>query len=173
MEHGELLGKKLGIPCYEKEILKMASDRSGINEALFARNDEKIKGSYLWNLMTKIQTATVVGPQDRHFVSNDNIFNIQRQIIQDLADHTSCIIVGKCANYILKDRTNVISVYIEAPRESCEQRIMDKYLVDKEKADQMIKETDKYRYDYYKYYTHGEDWRNPDRKSTRLNSSHL
>lgn len=170
---GERLGKMLGIPCYEQEILKMASEYSGLNEALFRKNDEKLSGSFLYNLVMRTQYCETMAPTVRNFISDDNLYNIQKELIQKLSKQKSCIIVGKCANHILRGRGNVVSVYIEASREHCLKRIMEKYQLEEKEANKMIDQMEKYRYDYYRYYTGGEDWRNPVSYDLILNSGNL
>lgn len=170
---GERLARELGIPCYEQEILKMASEYSGLNEALFKKGDEKLGGSFLYNLVMRSQYRETLAPSNRNFVSNDNLYSIQKELIRKLAMKESCIIVGKCANHILKGRQNVISVYIEASRDHCLKRIMEKYQLEEKEANKLIDQTEKYRYDYYRYYTGGEDWRNPVSYDLILNSGNL
>lgn len=170
---GERLAKKLNIPCYEQEILRMASEYSGLNEALFRRGDEKLNGSFLYNLVMRTRYHETIAPTSRNFVSDDNLFNIQKELILKLAKDQSCIIVGKCANHILKDRGNVISIYIEASREHCLNRIMEKYQIDEKEANHLIDQMEKYRYDYYRHYTGGEDWRNPVSYDLILNSGNF
>ncbi len=167
------LSRKLGIPCYDQEILRMASEYSGINELLFARSDEKIKGSFLYQLVMKSRSREIADPGSREFVSDDNLYNIQAEIIRRLADTESCIIVGKCANDLLRDYPNVISVYIEAPRAACLKAVMEKYDVDETKAAKMIQKTDKYRSDYYTYYTGGKKWTDPIAYDMTLNSDRV
>ena len=84
-----------------------------------------------------------------------------------------CIIVGKAANMVLKDFDNVISVYIEAPRKACVESITRKLGISEKEAHKLISETDKYRYDYYKYYTHGKDWRDPVAYDMTINSDRV
>lgn len=164
------LAEQLQIPCYERQILTMASDMSGIDESEFVSVDEKLHGSYLVNLLKSVPFNTVVEPTEKDFVSDINLFNIQAEIIRKLAKTESCIIVGKCADYILGTNSNVISVYIEAPRSACVASIMNKMNVSEERAHQLIKKTDKYRSNYYKYYTGGKDWTNPINYDLVLNS---
>ncbi|WP_455717606.1 cytidylate kinase-like family protein [Anaerosporobacter sp.] len=164
------LAKELQIPCYERQILTMASEMSGIDESEFVSVDEKLHGSYLVNLLKSVPYNTVVKPTEKDFVSDINLFNIQAEIIRKLAKTESCIIVGKCADYILGTNNNVISVYIEAPRSACVASIMNKMNVTEERAHQLIKKTDKYRSNYYKYYTGGKDWTNPINYDLVLNS---
>lgn len=164
------LAEQLQIPCYERQILTMASDMSGIDESEFVSVDEKLHGSYLINLLKSVPFSTVVEPTEKDFVSDINLFNIQAEIIKKLAKTESCIIVGKCADYVLESYSNVISVYIEAPRSACVASIMNKMNVSEERAHQLIKKTDKYRSNYYKYYTGGKDWTNPINYDLVLNS---
>lgn len=167
------LSRKLGIPCYDQEILRMASEYSGVNELLFARSDEKIRSSFLYQLVMKSRSREIAAPDSREFVSDDNLYNIQAEIIRRLADSESCIIVGKCANDLLREYPNVISIYIEAPRAACLKAVTEKYDVDETKAANMIQKTDKYRSDYYTYYTGGKKWTDPVAYDLTLNSERV
>ena len=169
-EIGVKLSQRLGIPCYEQQILRMASESSGISENLFNLADEKV------DRLTKLKGLPfnyVVEPSDKRFVSNNNLFNIQSEIIRKLAGERSFIIIGKCADYVLKDFCNVVSFYIEAPRADCVASIMKKMGVSEEEAHRLITRTDKYRADYYKYYTHGNYWTNPVNYDMTLNSARV
>ena len=137
------LGERLGIPCYERQILTLASDKSGIDESLFVESDEKLRANKIAKLLHKIPVKNVVEPNEKAFVSDTNLFNIQAEIIRNLAKTESCIIVGKCADYVLRDFDNVISIYIEAPRAACVKSVMSKMYISEEKANQLIKKTDK------------------------------
>ena len=138
-EIGAKLAKRLGIPCYEDQILKMASDFSGINEALFHERNEKLRHSaYVLGYLRKVPFTTVARPNTKEFVSDANLFNIQSEIIRQLAASQSCIIIGKCADYVLRDFDNVISIYIEAPRAQCVESIMDKLGVTQQEAHKLI-----------------------------------
>jgi len=173
-EIGSKLAKRLGIPCYEDQILKMASDFSGINEALFNKRNEKLKHSaYVLKYLKKVPFTTIAKPNTKEFVSDTNLFNIQSEIIRQLAKSQSCIIIGKCADYVLRDYDNVISVYIEAPRAQCVESIRNKLGVTEQEAHRLIKKTDKYRADYYKYYTQGGYWTNPVNYDLTLNSARV
>ena len=167
------LGKELGIPCYERQILTMASQKSGINENLFAEVDEKLRGSYLTKMLTSVPNVNIIEPSEKGFTSDNNLYKIQCEIIKSLARTESCIIVGKCADYVLKEYPNVTSVYIEAPRVDCVRSIMEKMSVTEEEAHRLIRKTDKYRASYYKYYTHGGEWTNPVNYDMTLNSARI
>lgn len=169
-EIGTKLGLRLGIPCYEREILTMASQKNNIDESLFVDKDEKLKGNYIVNWLRKNPSIYICEPQENDFVSDNNLFQLQAELIRDLAETQSCIIVGKCADDILKDYRNVISVYVEAPRDACVKSICSKMYVSEERANQLIRKTDKYRANYYNYYTGGKEWTNPVNYDLVLNS---
>ena len=170
---GMRLSKELGIPCYDRQILTMASDHSGIDESVFVENDERLRGKYIANFLRKVPVTGVLEPSDRTFVSDVNVFNLQAEIIRTLASTESCIIIGKCADDILRDRKNVISVYVEAPRHACVKSITEKMKVSPERAAKLIASTDKYRSNYYSYYTGGKKWTNPTNYDMVLNSDRI
>lgn len=115
-EIGLKLAERLQIPCYERQILKLASEESGLSENLFTQVDEKLRKRSVLKRLRTIPFHTVAEPQDQKFESDINLYNIQAKIIRDLAAATSCVILGKAADYILKDQPNVACFYIEAPR---------------------------------------------------------
>lgn len=168
---GIKLAEDLGINCYENRILSLASMESGYDESLF--EDEKLNGNALTNALAKIPRSLTPRPVITKFASNPELFEYQKKIIKKLAETESCVIVGKCADYILKDYPNVVSVYIEAPREYCLRRITTKMMISDRKANELITKTDKYRADYYKHYTGGNYWTNPINYDLTLNSARL
>ena len=172
-EIGEKLAKELGIPCYDRQILTMASDKNGVDESLFVETNEKLRGKYIANFLKRIPVTGIVEAHDKNFVSDVNIFNLQAEIITSLAASESCIIIGKCADHILRNYKNVISIYIEAPREACVKSIREKMHVSQDRANQLIHSTDKYRAKYYSYYTGGKDWTNPINYDLVLNSARI
>lgn len=168
----QTLADELGIPCYEHRILTFAAQLAGEDESKFVKHDERLSTKSIANIFHNITRSTKIHPEGR-FISDDNIFDYQKQIIEQLADTESCIIVGKCADWILKDRKNVISVYIEAPRRYCLKRIESRMNVSEEEANRLISNTDKYRADYYHYYTQGNNWTNPVNYDLTLNSERV
>ena len=156
---GNLLAKDLGINCYSREILRMASDESGINEALFGEVDEKMKKSpLLFNILKKNPyKGGVLPPESSDFVSDDNLFNYQAKVIKDLAQKESCVIVGRCSNFILRDEPNVLSVYIHADKDFCLARAMERNSMSEKEMQRKIERTNKYRSDFYYYHT-GHKW---------------
>jgi cytidylate kinase len=167
------LSGELGIPWYEREILDMASEKTELDVGVFKQVDEKLRRSVILRNLQSVHAIYSVEPSDKDFISDDNLFNIQAEIIRTLAQTQSCIIVGKCADYILRSSYNVISVYIEAPRSACVKSIMEKLNVPEKRAHQLIKKTDTYRANYYRYYTRGLDWTNPINYDMTLNSDRV
>lgn len=165
------LAKELGIHCYENRILTLASQMSGLDEEIFREVDEKIrnKGGFA-SFLRGLPKAKSYIARNEKFVSDDKLFEYQRKIIENLAETESCVIVGKCADYVLRGNPRVVSVYIEAPRAFCLKRTMEKMGVTEEVAAATITQTDKFRADYYEYYTGGNYWTNPVNYDITLNS---
>ena len=165
------LAKELGIHCYENRILTLASQMSGLDEKLFQEVNEKVRSNGGFSSFLKgLPRAKSYISRNEKFVSDDKLFEYQKQIIENLADTESCVIVGKCADYILRGRPNIVSIYIEAPRDFCVKRTMEHMGVTEDVATATNVHTDKFRADYYKYYTHGNYWTNPVNYDLTINS---
>ena len=154
---GKKLAEELGIHCYDRELIRMASDESGINEALFGKADEKLQKMPLFRIAKKNYNGEVLTPDSDEFVSNDNLFNYQAKIIREVAQEESCVIIGRCADYILRDQHYVKSLFFYAPKKDCIARVKEQNGGTEKEIEKKIERTDKYRADYYKYYT-GRDW---------------
>ena len=169
---GAMLAKELGINCYSREILRMASEESGINERLFGMSDEKMKGAGWFKILSRPYDGELLPPEDKDFVSEENIFNYQAKIIKDLAEKESCVIVGRCADYVLGDYSNVINTFIYAYKDDRLNRIMDIYKLTEKQAADKIKKTDRERKLYYEART-GREWGGIESNSMLFNTSLL
>jgi cytidylate kinase len=169
---GKMLSEDLGIPYYDRDLLRLASDDSGINEQLFAKADEKIRKSLLWNIASNVYKGELIPPDSDDFVSNDNLFNYQAKIIRELACTQSCIIIGRCADFILRDYPNVIRVFVHAPLEACITTLKEMTGKQEKELEKQITSIDKHRAGYYRYYT-GRDWQDAKNYDICLNSNHL
>ena len=109
---GEELAKKLGISYYDKDIIRMASEESGIHEQLFGRADENVSTKQRFFAKSGIYKGELIPPQSKDFTSDENLFNYQAKVIRQLAETESCVIIGRCANMILKDYSNVLRVFV-------------------------------------------------------------
>lgn len=169
---GKMLSERLGIPYYDQELLKLASEDSGINEALFVNADEKMKTSRLFRIASNAYHGELIPPESDDFTSTDNLFNYQAKIIRELAEEESCIIIGRGADYVLKDYPNVLSVFVHAPMDFCMEQAGKKHSMSAKELEKYILKTDKYRADYYFYHT-GRKWTDARNYDLCLNSSKL
>ncbi|MCI8731888.1 MAG: cytidylate kinase-like family protein [Lachnospiraceae bacterium] len=169
---GEMLAKEMGIPFYNDNLLKMASEESGISEQLFRQLDEKLKNSLFNRVSLDIYTGELIPPESSDFVSEKNLFNYQAEIIKRLAKTQSCVIIGRAADFILKDYPNVVSVFVHGSKEFNLARAMEYNSMTEEEMKKFIVKTDKYRADYYKHYT-GREWTDARNYDLCLNSSKL
>lgn len=169
---GQMLAKDMGIPFYNREILRMASDDSGIREELFNQADEKLRSNPLFGASKKVYKGELITPDKGDFVSDENLFNYQAKVIKDLAEKGSCVIVGRCADFVLKDRPDVVSVFVHAPKDYCMARAMERNSMTEREMEKFIAKTDKYRGDFYHYYT-GNVWSDARNYDLCLNSEKL
>ena len=169
---GEMLSKDMGIHYYDKELIKLASEESGINERLFVNADEKIKMTKLFKMVKNIYTGQLIPPESDDFVSDKNLFNYQAKVIKNLAEEESCVIVGRCADYVLKDYDNVLSVFVHAPKDYCMEQAAKKVSMPSKELEKYIAKIDKRRADYYKFYT-GREWTDARNYDLCLDSSKL
>ena len=169
---GEMYAKELGIPCYGMNLLKMASEESGINEQLFMQFDEKLRNNLLLRMTTDLYDGQVIPPGHKDFVSAKNLFNWQAEVIKRLAKSETCVIIGRAADYVLKDYPNVVSVFVHASPEFNLARAMERNSMTTAEMEKFIASTDKYRSDFYKHYT-GRDWTDARNYDLCLNSGKL
>jgi cytidylate kinase len=168
---GRLLAKELGYEYYDREILRIASDESGISEELFRQADEKQRIP-LFRIAREVYTGEVIPPDSDDFISNENLFRYQAKIIRELAATRNCVIVGRCANFILRGRDNVLNVFVTAPVVDCVRRVMETDGLNLEEAEKKIKKIDKRRADYFKYFT-GHQWQDAALYDLCLNTGHM
>lgn len=150
---GKALAKALGIPYYDKELLALAAKDSGLSEALFHNADEKPTSSLLYSLVMGNYPMATGAIGFNEMPLNDQLFLIQSKTIKKLAEKGSCVIIGRCADYILRDNPNVVSIFVHADLEARVQRAINVYEVPKEKAEEVCLKADKTRANYYNYYS--------------------
>lgn len=167
---GKMLSEELGIKYYDKDLIRLASEESGINEAFFGRVDEKIKTSFIKR--GGVYKGGVIDPSSKEFTSDRNLFNFQAKIIKQLADKEPAVIVGRCADFILKDREDVIRLFIYCDEKTAVKNVIEAYGISEKEAGKLIEKTDKDRSSYYKYYT-GRDWQNAMNYNICLDTSRL
>ena len=151
-EIGQKLADYYGIPFYDKELLKVAAKESGICEEMFENYDEKPTTSFLYSL---VMDPYALGYNAASFDMplNQKVFLAAFDAIKKVADKGPCVIVGRCADYALKDYDNKLNVFIHAPMSFKKHRINEQYNIALEKAKDEAVKIDKQRASYYNYYT--------------------
>lgn len=157
------LGEKLGIPCYDNEFLIEAAKQSGFSEDYIKEESEYAQGGFL---------AATFYLRENGLTNQDKLWAIQRNIILDLAEKGSCIIVGRCADFILKDKEKCLNVFIHASMEKRAERIIHVYGEREESPEQRLKDKDKRRASYYRFYTDTK-WGEARNYHVALNSGEL
>lgn len=166
---GEKLAKRLNIPYYDRELLARAAKDSGMSEKLFERHDEQPTRSLLYSLATS--SFSVGFPQNYSDMPLDHkIFLAQFDAIRKIAEEGPCVIVGRCADYALEERGDLLTVFIRASRDDRIKRIMEKNKLTEEKAQSFIRKNDKNRANYYDYYS-SKRWGSAESYDLCLNSS--
>lgn len=154
-EIGRALAAKLNIPFYDKELIVEAAKQSGLSERMFENMDEKPTNSFLYSLVMSMQPGSGLYNQYNNFLNNDSIFKIQSDVIRSIADKGSCVIVGRCADYVLRGRENLVRVFIHADAKTRTERIMLRDNVSEKDARNAVSKADKRRGNYYNFYTNG------------------
>ena len=149
---GRLLAEKLGISFYDKELLSEAAKKSGICEEILEDHDEKPTRSLLFSLVTGMQHHMSTGNFYMDMPLNHRIFLAQFDAIRSLAAEGSCVIVGRCADYVLREDPDAVSVFVKADMPSKIARAVKYYGVEEDKAEERIRKSDRQRASYYNYY---------------------
>lgn len=155
-EIGQKLAEKLGIAFYDKELLAIASKKSGIHEDLLGSLDEKPTSSLLYSLVMGTYTFGAV-TSNMDMPINDKLFIAQCDVMKEIAQKESAVIVGRCADYILRDVAPCINLFFYADFEKRAERIARTRDLTMEKAKELITKTDKQRASYYNFYS-SEKW---------------
>ena len=152
-EVGKKLGEKLGLDVYDKEILRMTSNESGIRESYFHLADEKAGNKLLYKVIRSLipeDTSPSIGAD---LVSKENLFRFQSSVIRKLAQEESCIFIGRCAEHILSEEENLVRVFIYADMDARIERIREKAYYADDEIEKNIKRIDKEWNEYHLYYT--------------------
>ncbi len=149
---GEELAASFGISCYDKELIQMASQESGLSREFFEQADEKTRFSIFGGLLG-LRSSYIDESYANNYLCNEYLFKIQSDVIRELAATQSCIFVGRCADYILREHPHCINVFVSAEMKDRIQRVCDDQHISTEKAKELIERTDKKRAGYYNYYS--------------------
>ena len=141
---GKKVAEKLGIPCYDAELVEKIAEESGYAEEYIKEEGEYASGGWI---------STILSDRTNGLTNQDKIWNIQSRIIMELAEKGPCVIVGRCADYVLKDKADCLTVFVHASIEKRAKRIVEEYGETDETPEQRIKDKDKRRDAYYRFYT--------------------
>ena len=141
---GRKVAEKLGIPCYDAELIQKIAQESGFTENYIKEAGEYAPGGFLASALSN----RAFGP-----TNEDYLWNIQYQVITELAEKGSCVIVGRCADYILKDKADCLTMFIHADMAFRANRIVSVYGEREESPEQRLKDKDKRRAAYHRFYT--------------------
>ncbi len=163
----------LGIEFYDKNLIAIAAKESGLSENLFDGIDEKPTNSLLYSLVMGLQSDRSSSfYRYGDILNSDTIFRIQSQVIEDLVSDKSCVVVGRCSDYVLRNKKNVLNIFIHADEEFKLERVMRIYKQNEKEALETMKKTDKKRSNYYNFYTN-QEWGNALNYHLSLNSAAL
>lgn len=154
-EIGEKLANKLGIPSYDKELINLASEESGLCKEFFEKADEKasqvFSGGWFGMRFPYFNESTVGYST---CLSNDALFKIQSDVIRKLASEKSCLFVGRCADYILRDNLQCANIFISSRMQDRINRLSHTMQLPESEVKEMIYRADKRRAEYYNYYSY-------------------
>jgi len=171
---GRVIGKKLaermGVKCYDKELLTLAAKNSGLCEELFETHDEKPTSSFLYSLVMDTYSLGYTTSAYMDMPINHKIFLAQFDTIKKLADEESCVIVGRCADYALAEYPNTVSVFITGDDDDRIKRLKELHSLEEAKAKDLMVKTDKKRASYYNYYS-SKKWGDSRSYDLCINSS--
>lgn len=165
---GERLAKELGIKLYDREFIRMAAQRSGIDEQYIAKYEQSIPSFWLKCILSKNSEQ----PVEASLSADDILFVAESRIVQELAAQEPCIIVGRCADFVLKDHPKVVKVFCYSDLKSAVNRCVNDYGIPQEQAEAEIRRINRNRIHHYEYYT-GWKWGEPHHYHLMLNTGNI
>ena len=167
-EIGEKLAMELGIPYYDKAIIDKTAKETGFCAEFIEKEEQKVTSSLLFNLATNAYTF---GNMMSHYGQSlsDQVFQAESKVIKDLASEGSCVIVGRCADYILKNQFPCFNIFICADFEKRCERAIEKYGINKDDVKDIVKKTDKARIRHNQFYG-SQDWGDARNYDVTINS---
>lgn len=167
---GRLVAEKLGIPFYDKEIMDLAVEKSGLSREIVETAELRAKSSFSYSLASAMNFGE--GVMTDTISVNEKLFITHYDVVHQIAEKGEGVIVGRCADYILKDLPGVTNVFVYGELEDRIQRSIDVYGVDPKKAADIVKSYDKARANYYNYHT-CQKWGQFSNYNLAINSSYI
>ncbi len=166
-----ILAQHYNITVYDRKLIELAAKESGLSQEFFENADEKKSHGFFHSIFSARAAANALGNNDS-YLSNDALFKVQSDIIRDLAERESCIFIGRCADYILRDHPCHINLFFTANLEDRIARMTSEKGITAEQAEELIEKTDRRRSDYYNYYS-GKTWGAAESYDLCINTSYL
>ena len=168
---GRIVGKKLadalGVPFYDNELINLAAEKTGLSKECFKEAENTSTGNLLFSI-----TSLASGMDSCGLPQSEKIFLVQSQVIKEVAEEGSCVIVGRSANYVLSENPNCINVFLQADLKDRVERAVRHYDLPEKNAEAAVIKTDKRRANYYNYFTGGK-WGKAENYDLILNTSRL
>lgn len=171
-EVGKKLAEALGVHCYDKDILRMNCTESGIKESYFHLADERAGNKLLYKIIDNLVPDRGAPSFGSDLVSADNLFRFQSEVIRKLAAEESCVIIGRCADYVLDGTEGLIRVFLYADIKVREERVRERNLYADKDVLKNIHRIDRERRDYNRYYA-GRDWEKPENYDLLINTTQI
>ena len=167
----DILARHYGITAYDRKLIELAAKESGLSQEFFENADEKKWHGFFHSIFSNRAAANALGSNDS-YLSNDALFKVQSDIIRDLAERESCIFIGRCADYILRDHPHCVNLFFTANLEDRIARMANEKGITVEQAQELIEKTDRRRAAYYNYYS-GKTWGAAESYDLCINTSLL
>lgn len=164
---GQLLAERLGIPFYDNELINLAAEKTGLSKECFSNAEETSASNLLLSLTTLTPSLDSYG-----LPLSEKIFLVQSQVIKEVAEKGSCVIVGRSADYVLSDMENCINVFLQADLKDRVERAITEYGLTEKNVENTVIKTDKRRASYYSYFT-GLKWGRTENYDLILNTSRM
>lgn len=167
----DILAHHYNITAYDRKLIELAAKESGLSQEFFENADEKKSHGFFHSIFSNRVAANALGSNDS-YLSNDALFKVQSDIIRDLAERESCIFIGRCADYILREHPHCINLFFTANLEDRVARMASEKNITLAQAEELIEKTDRRRANYYNYYS-GKTWGAAESYDLCINTSHL
>ncbi|MBQ4573627.1 MAG: cytidylate kinase-like family protein [Clostridia bacterium] len=170
-EIGEKVASALNIPYYDRKIIDMAAQKTGFHADFIANEEHRVTGSFLFNIATGGYLLGGMNPQ-MGLSLTDQVYHAECDVIKKVASEGSCVIVGRCADYVLREDFTCFNIFIHAAFDHRCERIMAEYSLSRDKAAETVRKTDKNRTRHYQYYTN-RGWGAAENYDMTLDSGRL
>ena len=170
-EIGKKVAEKLGVPFYDKELLARAAKESGFSEEMIRNHDERPNSSFLYNVAMD-NFGLAIGNSSADLPIGQKVFLAQFDAVRAIAGEGACVIVGRCADYALRDLDHCLNIFIFGKEEAKAHRVSSLYIISVEEAKKVCAKQDKKRQSYYNYYS-DKKWGRADSYDLCIDSGKL